>query len=87
MRCRHYDFAAARCVIAFGADFLETFGSPVAQARGFAAMRANRADGAGHFVTVEPRLSANRCERRRVGRRQAGHGVRARARSGQRHLQ
>ena len=53
----HYDFAAARCVIAFGADFLETFGSPVAQARGFAAMRANRADGAGHFVTVEPRLS------------------------------
>lgn len=53
----HYDLAAARCVIAFGADFLETFGSPVAQARGFAAMRANRADGAGHFVTVEPRLS------------------------------
>ncbi len=53
----HFDVAAARCVIAFGADFLETFGSPVAQARGFAAMRANRADGAGHFITVEPRLS------------------------------
>ena len=52
-----YDFAEARCVIAFGADFLETFGSPVSQARGFAAMRAKRDDGAGHFVTVEPRLS------------------------------
>lgn len=51
------DLAAARCVIAFGADFLETFGSPVAQARGFAAMRAKREDGAGHFITVEPRLS------------------------------
>ncbi|MCE9628119.1 MAG: molybdopterin-dependent oxidoreductase, partial [Candidatus Eisenbacteria bacterium] len=53
----NHDIAAARCVIAFGADFLETFGSPVAQARGFAAMRAKRDDGAGHFVTVEPRLS------------------------------
>ncbi|MFM8558968.1 MAG: molybdopterin-dependent oxidoreductase [bacterium] len=53
----HLALAAARCVIAFGADFLETFGSPVAQARGFAAMRAKRDDGAGHFVAVEPRLS------------------------------
>jgi molybdopterin-containing oxidoreductase family iron-sulfur binding subunit len=52
-----YDLAAARCVIAFGADFLETFVSPVAQARGFAAMRAKREDGGGHLVTVEPRLS------------------------------
>src|ERR1043166_3122918 len=38
----HYDVAAARCVIAFGADFLETFVSPLAQARGFAAMRDRR---------------------------------------------
>ena len=52
-----YDVAAARCVVAFGADFLETFVSPVAQARGFAAMRAKREDGGGHLVTVEPRLS------------------------------
>jgi molybdopterin-containing oxidoreductase family iron-sulfur binding subunit len=54
----HYDLSAARCVIAFGADFLETFGSPVAQGRGFAAMRAKRDDGGGHFVAVEPRLSS-----------------------------
>src|SRR5262249_11714937 len=53
-----HDIGAARCVISFGADFLETFGSPVDQARGFSAMRANRTDGGGHFVTVEPRLSS-----------------------------
>jgi len=52
-----YDLAAARCVVSFGADFLETFGSPNAQARGWAAMRANTAGGGGHFVAVEPRLS------------------------------
>src|SRR5262249_25159673 len=51
------DVAAARCVIAFGTDFLETFLAPVTQARGFAAMRARRDDGGGHFVAVEPRLS------------------------------
>jgi anaerobic selenocysteine-containing dehydrogenase/Fe-S-cluster-containing dehydrogenase component len=52
------DVAAARCLIAFGADLLETFLSPVAQAHGYSAMRARREDGGGHFVTVEPRLSA-----------------------------
>jgi len=52
-----FDVGAARCLIAFGADLLETFLSPVGQARGFAQMRAQRDDGGGHFVTVEPRLS------------------------------
>ena len=51
-----FDFARARCVVSFGADFLETWLSPVGHARGFAAMRARR-DGSGQFVTVEPRLS------------------------------
>ena len=50
-----FDFERARMVVSFGADFLETFGSPVGQARDFAAMRA-RPD-AGAFVAVEPRLS------------------------------
>ena len=50
-----FDFARAKTVVSFGADFLETFGSPVAQARGFATMRA-RPD-SGYFVAVEPRLS------------------------------
>src|SRR5262245_53169193 len=51
------DVGAARCLVAFGADLFETFVSPVQLARGFAAMRAQREDGGGHFVTVEPRLS------------------------------
>jgi molybdopterin-containing oxidoreductase family iron-sulfur binding subunit len=52
----NFDFSRARCVVSFGADFLETWVSPVSQARGFAAMRARR-DGSGHFIAVEPRLS------------------------------
>jgi len=52
-----YDIAAARGVISFGADFLETFGSPVSQARGMTAMKARREDGGGWFVAVGPRLS------------------------------
>ncbi|MGH7730757.1 MAG: molybdopterin-dependent oxidoreductase [Candidatus Eiseniibacteriota bacterium] len=50
------DFGRARCVVSFGADFLETWLSPVGHARGFAAMRARR-DGSGQLVAVEPRLS------------------------------
>ncbi len=49
-----YDFEQANFVVSFGGDFLETWGSPVAQARGFAAMRARPEAG---FVAVEPRLS------------------------------
>ena len=52
-----YDIGAARCLVSFGADFLETFGAPNNQARGWAAMRANTANGGGYFVAVEPRLS------------------------------
>ncbi len=52
-----YDIGAARCLVSFGADFLETFGSPVTQARGWAAMRADTTNGGGTFVAIEPRLS------------------------------
>src|SRR6185503_3488514 len=51
------DFAAAKMVISFGADFLDTWLAPVANARGYAAFRAQTENGAGTFVTVEPRLS------------------------------
>jgi anaerobic selenocysteine-containing dehydrogenase/Fe-S-cluster-containing dehydrogenase component len=51
------DFARAKMAVSFGADFLNTFGSPVAQARGFAAMRSRPESG--RFVTIEPRLSAS----------------------------
>ncbi len=50
----NYDFARANMVISFGADFLETWGNPVGQARGFSEMRARPES---YFVTVEPRLS------------------------------
>jgi len=50
----HYDFARARFLISFGADFLETWGSPVGYARAFAEMRGGRNCG---YVAVEPRLS------------------------------
>jgi len=49
------DFTRARFVLALGADFLETWGSPVGQAHAFAAMRAAARGTA--FVAVEPRLS------------------------------
>ena len=50
-----YDLGAAKMIVSFGADFLETFLSPTAQNRGFAAARAGA--GMAHFVAVEPRLS------------------------------
>jgi molybdopterin-containing oxidoreductase family iron-sulfur binding subunit len=50
----HYDFAGARMLVSFGADFLETWLSPVTYARDFAEMRR---DYGRRFVTVEPRLS------------------------------
>jgi molybdopterin-containing oxidoreductase family iron-sulfur binding subunit len=49
------DLSRARMIVSFGADFLETWGVPVSQARDFAAFKA-RPDAVG-FVAVEPRLS------------------------------
>jgi len=49
------DFSRANFVLSLGADFLETWGSPVSQMRGFAEKRA--ADRHAAFVAVEPRLS------------------------------
>ncbi len=51
----NFDFAAARMIVAFGADFVETWLSPVGHARGLATART--ADNPARFVTVEPRLS------------------------------
>jgi molybdopterin-containing oxidoreductase family iron-sulfur binding subunit len=52
-----YDVGIARCIVSFGADWLETFGSPVNQGRGWATTRANKEGLAGQFIAVEPRLS------------------------------
>ena len=53
----HYDFARAEMVVSFGADFLETFGSPAGFARDHAGQRRVRDGRTTRFVQVEPRLS------------------------------
>ena len=53
-----YDFEAARFVLSFGADFLETWLSPTAYGRGFARMSAiDQMGSKGRFVFLAPRLS------------------------------
>jgi anaerobic selenocysteine-containing dehydrogenase len=52
-----YDFAQARYVLSFGTDFLETWLSPVEQARGFSAAHSYHEGQMGRFVHVEPRMS------------------------------
>jgi len=52
-----FDFANARAVISFGADFLGAWGSPVSQTAGYAKMRGGRPGIRGTLVQVEPRMS------------------------------
>jgi len=53
-----FDFEAAGIVFSFGADFLETWLSPVEYQRGFARMSGTTASGEkGRFVFIGPRLS------------------------------
>jgi anaerobic selenocysteine-containing dehydrogenase len=52
-----FDLARSRYVIAFGADFLGTWNSPVSQNAGYGAMRQGRPGVRGKFVQVESRLS------------------------------
>src|SRR5208282_1028758 len=51
------DLARARYILSFGADFLGTWNSPVAQSIGYGEMRQGRPGVRGRFVQVEPRLS------------------------------
>jgi molybdopterin-containing oxidoreductase family iron-sulfur binding subunit len=53
----HYAIEEASVLVSFGADFLETWLSPVAYARGFTQMHALKHGKAGTFIHVEPRLS------------------------------
>lgn len=52
-----FDLANSDVVFSFGANFLETYLSPVAYSRGFAAMRGGRPGRRGYLVQFEPRLS------------------------------
>ena len=53
----HYSNAEADYLVSFGADFLETWLSPVSFSRGFAAMRSYPEGRSGKIIQVEPRLS------------------------------
>ena len=52
-----YDFTEAKTLITFGADFLDTWQSPVELARQFRDQHSAQGATMGHFVAVEPRLS------------------------------
>lgn len=52
-----FDFANARAVVSFGADFLGTWNSPVSQAAAYARMRGGRPGIRGTLVQIEPRMS------------------------------
>ena len=52
-----YDLAEAKFLLSFGADFLESWLSPVRLARGFATMHRPVSGRMGRFVYVGPRLS------------------------------
>ena len=53
-----YDIAHTEVLFSFGANFLETWMSPVAQSHAFGTMRQGQFGGRGFLVQFEPRLSA-----------------------------
>jgi anaerobic selenocysteine-containing dehydrogenase len=53
----YFDLANADVTFSFGANFLETFLSPMAYSRGFAHMRRGKTGRRGYLVQFEPRLS------------------------------
>jgi anaerobic selenocysteine-containing dehydrogenase len=52
-----FDLAHTSYLISFGADFLGTWNSPVAQSIAYGEMRQGRPGNRGRFVQVEPRMS------------------------------
>ena len=56
-RLPYFDLGEAQLVFSFGANFLETWLSPVANTREFAKMRRGDPDRRGYFVQFEARLS------------------------------
>ena len=52
-----FDIGNSDLVLSFGANFLETWLSPVAYTRGFAKMRRGNPKRRGHFIQFESRMS------------------------------
>ncbi len=53
----YFDLSNADMIFSFGANFLETYHSPMANSRGFANMRRGKTGQRGYMVQFEPRLS------------------------------
>lgn len=53
-----YDVAQAEVIFSFGANFLETWMSPVSQSQAYGMMRQGQLGGRGFLVHFEPRLSS-----------------------------
>ncbi len=53
-----YDISRAQTIFSFGANFLETWMSPVSQSVDFGQMRQGQPGGRGYVVQFEPRLSS-----------------------------
>ncbi len=53
-----YDISRAQAILSFGANFLETWMSPVSQAFDFGEMRQGQLGGRGTLVQLEPRMSS-----------------------------
>ncbi len=53
----YFDLGGADVTLSFGANFLETYLSPLAYSRGFAQMRRGQTGRRGYLVQFEPRLS------------------------------
>jgi anaerobic selenocysteine-containing dehydrogenase len=53
----YFDLANADMTFSFGANFLETYLSPMAYSRGYAEMRRGKSGHRGYLVQFEPRLS------------------------------
>ncbi len=67
-----HDFARARYIISFGADFLESWGSPIENQRGFARAHGFAEGDVAKFVYAAPRRDLTGSQRRRMGADQAG---------------
>ncbi len=78
------DLARSRFAISFGADFLGTWNSPVAQSAAYGTMRQGRPGVRGAFVQVESRMSLTGASADEWVPVQARHRRRARARPGAR---
>lgn len=53
-----YDLARSEVIFSFGANFLESWLSPVAQSHAYGELRGGQFGGRGYFVQFEPRLSS-----------------------------